>query len=301
MNAHAALNLIRNDLLSRFALLALDVPTRSKAQYFRTLHGKVFGLILGNLVGGRFSHGTVDLLMEPTSLPVDLLTKCQLIDKPYRGSSTEQKTKGIFLKDAQTRVRVTSEAALTAVLAWYARARVPELTPAVSEPALPVGGNAPAVMADIRIEPEVGTLGLRPVAVTGKGDLLSTAPKKGLLIRDPWLEQILCGEKTWEMRSRDTAQRGWVALIKAGSGKVYGMARIVDSFGPLSDAQMKAHQDRHGIPPERLPEVTNYRYAWVLAEVKRLSRPVPYLHRSGAVIFAVLDAEARERIAVQLP
>lgn len=300
MNAHTALNIIRSDLLFRFALLALDVRTRSKAQYFRTPHGKVFGLILGDLVAGRFSHGTADLLLEPTSLPADLLAKCQLIEKPYRGSSTEQKTKGIFLKDAQTRVRVTSEAALTAVLAWYARGRDPELAPAASEPALPVGGNAPAVMPDNRFEPKGGTLGLRQVAVTCKGDRLSAPPEKGLLIRDPWLERILSGKKSWEMRSRDTAQRGLVALIKAGSGMVYGVARIVDSFGPLSDAQMQAHQDRHGIPPERLPEVSNYRHAWVLAEVKRLDRPVPYRHRAGAVIFAVLDAEAREKIAVQL-
>jgi hypothetical protein len=40
---------------------------------------------------------------------------------------------------------------------------------------------------------------------------------KGLVIDEPWISLIISGEKTWEMRSRNTVVRGRIALIRKGS------------------------------------------------------------------------------------
>jgi ASCH domain len=43
---------------------------------------------------------------------------------------------------------------------------------------------------------------------------------KGLIIDEPWISLIVSGEKTWEMRSRNTNVRGRIGLIRKGSKTV---------------------------------------------------------------------------------
>lgn len=123
---------------------------------------------------------------------------------------------------------------------------------------------------------------------------------RGLIIRPEPLEKILFGEKTWEMRSDHTKIRGKIALIRKGSKTIYGTAEIIDSKGPLSASELLGSVHFHGITPARLatPEVQDYKYAWVLANVKRLASPIPYHHRGG-VIFVTLDEYAVQALAVQ--
>lgn len=113
----------------------------------------------------------------------------------------------------------------------------------------------------------------------------------GLIIRPEPLEKILSGRKTWEMRSDPIHKRETIALIQKGSKAIYGVADIIDSIGPLSREAMIANETKHRIDPSRLdsPEVAKYRYAWVLANVRRLKHPVPYLHKPGQVKFVGLD------------
>lgn len=120
MQAHLALDQVRHTLSTRLGLTALDQPLRTKVQYFRTAAGRVFGVRVGDLVAGRFDHKTIELILEPVSLPEVLSMRCEVLDKPYRGSSTRQPTKGVDLKDAQTRVRVDGLVALDALVGWYA-------------------------------------------------------------------------------------------------------------------------------------------------------------------------------------
>jgi len=49
---------------------------------------------------------------------------------------------------------------------------------------------------------------------------------KGLIIDTPHIDNILSGQKTWEMRSTQTKQRGLVALIRKGSGTVVNRPEI---------------------------------------------------------------------------
>ncbi|MCG9059772.1 ASCH domain-containing protein [Laribacter hongkongensis] len=298
MKSQHALDFLRKSLVKELGFTALDEERRTKAQYFRTAGGKVFGIVLGEMDNEIFSAQTTSIILEQCQLPPDLPAGVIQI-APYSGSSTHAPTKGIFLKNAQTRVQVPDEQALHGLLSWYARGVVPrsDIKPTMNSS---VGLS---LLTQPTKQPPVTAA---PVEQAREGEEHSSeqksvrVPDKGLLIREPWIEKILFGEKIWEMRSRDTRKRGWVALIKAGSGMVVGLARIVDCIGPLSELQMLETLDKHGISVERLSEIPQYRHAWVLSDVIRLPRPVAYQHKSGAVIFTSLDAEAKQRIATQL-
>src|SRR4051794_6850990 len=108
--------------------------------------------------------------------------------------------------------------------------------------------------------------------------------QKGLVIREPWIDLILSGEKTWEMRSQRPAYRGWIGLIRKGSGCVSGVARLSDVGQQLSPDEMIATQGKHRIPHAmiRSGEVAKWNIPWKLTDVRVLRTPVPYRHPNGA-------------------
>lgn len=126
--------------------------------------------------------------------------------------------------------------------------------------------------------------------------------RKALIIADPWISYILDGSKTWEMRSNAVSHRGWFGLIRKGTGAVYGVARLVDTGAPLSPDEMVATFEHHRIPEDmiRSGEVAKWNTPWILADVQRLSSPVPYRHRSGAVTWVELDEDVSGAIAHQI-
>ena len=63
----------------------------------------------------------------------------------------------------------------------------------------------------------------------------------GLLIRTPWIDLILGGSKTWEIRGTRTSKRGRIGLIQSGTGAVIGVADLVDVAGPLTLAELVAN------------------------------------------------------------
>jgi hypothetical protein len=112
---------------------------------------------------------------------------------------------------------------------------------------------------------------------------------QGLLTRKQWLNMILSGRKTWEIRGNATMTRGRIVLIESGSGTVVGKCDLVDVVGPLSLHQLKANASKIGVEPKVI-DGTPYRntYAWVLDSAVRLPRPIPYNHPAGAVIWVKL-------------
>jgi hypothetical protein len=103
-------------------------------------------------------------------------------------------------------------------------------------------------------------------------------PMRGLIIRQPWIDYILEGRKTWEIRSKPTKVRERIALIQGGSGTVVGTASLVDVIGPQSFAELRKHGNKHCAPDEALAAfLQKYRdkaYAWVLDDVVPLKTPV---------------------------
>lgn len=104
---------------------------------------------------------------------------------------------------------------------------------------------------------------------------------------------ILRGEKTWEMRSQPCRHRGPIALIEKGTGTVVALARMVDDLPALSDTEMRSSIDKHGIPAADIAEAVRKGWTrpWVLTDVARLSRPVPYEHTSGGSWVNLTEAE----------
>jgi hypothetical protein len=121
---------------------------------------------------------------------------------------------------------------------------------------------------------------------------------KGLIIDTPHIDNILSGKKTWEMRSTQAKRRGLVALIRKGSGKIIGIARMVDSLGPFSKTEMLANQSRHMISAERLadPKIEKWNNAWVMQDAKIFATPMSYVHPNGAVIWVNLDEKTQRAI-----
>jgi hypothetical protein len=112
----------------------------------------------------------------------------------------------------------------------------------------------------------------------------------GLLIRSPFIDLILKGSKTWEMRGTRTSKRGRIALIKSGTGTVIGVVDLIDVVGPLRLSELAASASKAGFEKrERVTELPYKRtFAWVLQNPHRLKKPVPYAHPHGAIIWVNL-------------
>lgn len=125
---------------------------------------------------------------------------------------------------------------------------------------------------------------------------------KALIVDQPWIDLILSGAKTWEMRGTGASHRGWFGLIRKGSGQVVGIARLTGSGQPLSTAEMVANIDRHHIPEQmiRSGAVAKWTTPWHLADARPLPRPVTYRHPYGAVTWVNLEDSVTRAIAAQL-
>ena len=121
---------------------------------------------------------------------------------------------------------------------------------------------------------------------------------KGLIIKTPYIDQILTGLKTWEMRSTATQQRERIALIRKSSGTVIGTVRLVGCTGPLSRSEMLKNLDRHGVDAATVQSgaIDAWKFAWVMSEPNPLPSPVKYRHPSGAVIWVNLDEEVSQAL-----
>ena len=118
---------------------------------------------------------------------------------------------------------------------------------------------------------------------------------KALIIRKPWLDRILAGSKTWEIRGSRTKIRETIGLIESRSGTVVGLCDLVDCRGPLTAAEFRQNARKAGMArADAILGGYANTYAWVLANARRLKTPVPYDHPSGAVIWVALD-DATER------
>lgn len=105
----------------------------------------------------------------------------------------------------------------------------------------------------------------------------------GLIIRQPWLDRILDGQKAWEIRGTNTQIRGSIGLIQSGSGRVVGVVQLVD-VQRLSSEAFHASVAHHTITdwaPQSLPYPTCY--AWVVEDPIRLPEPIAYTHPRGAM------------------
>jgi len=131
---------------------------------------------------------------------------------------------------------------------------------------------------------------------------MSITVTRALIIDEPWIDLILDGAKSWEMRSNHINIRGRIGLIRKGSGQIWGVADLVASGRPLTQDEMVSSIDKHCIPEDKIGggKFAKWNRPWVLEDVRALHRPVSYTHRSGAVTWAILEPKVSEMIDEQL-
>lgn len=111
----------------------------------------------------------------------------------------------------------------------------------------------------------------------------------GLIIRQPYIGDILDDKKSWELRTANTNRRGLIYLIESGSGLIKGFTEIKDSIRldkELYDSSFDKH--RVSIPYE---DCKWNQYAWVMQNTYKFLHPYRYQHPRGAVIWVRLSTE----------
>lgn len=113
----------------------------------------------------------------------------------------------------------------------------------------------------------------------------------GLIIKKKWLDKILSGEKTLEIRGSKTAhicER--IALIESGSSQIKGFC-VIRSVIALTEEKWETERDRHCVELSFEDLLKRYKtaYAWELTDVIACKQPVPYKHPQGAVIWVNLE------------
>jgi len=109
---------------------------------------------------------------------------------------------------------------------------------------------------------------------------------KALIIDAPWIELILRGEKTSQMRRPACHQKGHIALIRKGSGSVVGVADCAGLLPALADATAyRAAEPKHRFPVDRQAQAfaDGWRMSWVITNARPLDRPVAHAHQPGAL------------------
>lgn len=130
---------------------------------------------------------------------------------------------------------------------------------------------------------------------------MNTVPERALIIRKPWSEHILNGDKTWELRGKNTKIRDPVALIEGGSGKIVGMFNIDDCSSPLSrEERVLAAKEGKILDCEIDEDMYTHVYAWKLSQVVRFENPVDYKHPSGAVIWVTMTDEDKSNMLKEI-
>lgn len=109
---------------------------------------------------------------------------------------------------------------------------------------------------------------------------------KALIIKQPWIDYILEGKKTWEIRGCKTNIRGQIELIQSGSGLVVGSCNIIDCK-ELTLNDYSCNADKHNIS-ETTTLPYKRTYAWIIANAVRFKEPRKYKHPQGAIIWVNL-------------
>jgi hypothetical protein len=119
---------------------------------------------------------------------------------------------------------------------------------------------------------------------------------RGLIIKEPYIDNILSGKKDWEIRGSNTNIREKIALIKSGSGKIFGTVDLV-GCRELSLEDYISNGKKHGFNSSGRTQLPYKKtFAWFLENPILLENPIPYTHPMGAVIWVKLDSKTSKLI-----
>jgi hypothetical protein len=112
-----------------------------------------------------------------------------------------------------------------------------------------------------------------------------TMPQSALIVHAHWLNLILDGTKTWEIRGGNTTKRERIALATTKPYVLLGDVEIVKSTN-ISHEEFQAHVDLHCVPKKQHADVIGrYKqiYAWHVRFPRRYATPIGYKYSPGQV------------------
>lgn len=121
----------------------------------------------------------------------------------------------------------------------------------------------------------------------------------GLIIKKKWIDKILSGKKTLEIRGSKTQKTNrHVYILESGSQKVRGKCSISCCIPIDSEEMWEKLRRWHcvDISYEELLKIYKKPYAWFLENIEAMSDGLYYEHPKGAVIW-IKNVEVFERKA----
>ena len=108
-----------------------------------------------------------------------------------------------------------------------------------------------------------------------------------LKVQRPWIDLILDGRKTWEIRGQRSCKPPQdIFLAPSGEGGIIiGSVKFVRCIGPLSREQWK-DAAKHCVGGTALPYGRNT-FAWEVKDPVRFPEPAPFANESGPVTWSV--------------
>ena len=121
----------------------------------------------------------------------------------------------------------------------------------------------------------------------GKRSGLRRSSTRALVVKKKWLDLILAGAKTWEIRGCSTSKRGWVHFAESqAGGKLRGRARLVNCFC-ISTESFHRHYKKHCVPSLSVVPYVKI-YAWVFEDAEEFEKPFEFEPKPGAVTWVAV-------------
>jgi predicted transcriptional regulator len=123
---------------------------------------------------------------------------------------------------------------------------------------------------------------------------------KCLKVKDEFAKLIIEGVKDWEIRTRNTNIRGFIAIGSTKSKKVIGYAKLVNSF-PTSVSNLKRvnHHHRANEFLDAYGQGREELFVWILESPMKEEQPYPYSFSTGS--WCVADPSLNETKAITKP
>lgn len=119
---------------------------------------------------------------------------------------------------------------------------------------------------------------------------------RGLKILTPFIDRILAGAKTMEVRGQNTRIRGRIALIRSRTDLILGTCELVTVRGPYTKEEMAQLANEHRLTSDELDSLRYHKfYGWILENAEPLSEPIRFDRKSGPVMWVDLMKNRRTR------
>ena len=107
---------------------------------------------------------------------------------------------------------------------------------------------------------------------------------EGLIVKKPFADLIIDGEKEWELRSRcPPSKKLGKELYLLSSGKVLGRIKI-DSHYIATKQQLEENLEKHRSETSFLPN-SHTSHVWKIKVIEKFKQPKKYVHPIGARVW----------------